>query len=83
MQTRKRPSIAQERLLILSAAVLCAIASFLFLTVLWALNVDMKSAEVLDSVYCDHVEQGIWPDYKGSYDEQCGVRGNNTNPASS
>lgn len=81
MKKQKARVSVQELALGLSVMVLCAIAAMLFLCVVWVLAADVESAIVLDSIYCENVEQGVWPDYKGIYAEQCGVRVAATDPA--
>lgn len=71
MKTGKFRVTLPEFLLGLCVLTLCAIAALLFLASLWVLRADVESAKVLDSIYCENVEQGVWPDYKGIYDTMC------------
>lgn len=71
MKNQKTRITAQDFLLWLSVVMLCTLATFLFLAVLWVMNADVESAMVSDRIYCENVEQGVWPDYKQAYQDMC------------
>ena len=56
-----------------SIAVYSTLAAIVTVLLLWiiASTMDYDEAQRAEIEYCQHVRDGLWPDYKGTYDKVC------------
>ncbi len=54
-------------------AVYSAMAAITTALVIWIAvsTMDYNDAQRAEIEYCQHVRDGLWPDYKGTYDKVC------------
>ena len=59
-----------------SIAVYSTLAAIVTALIIWIAvsTMDYNDAQRAEIEYCQHVSDGLWPDYKGIYDKVCGVR---------
>ena len=50
------------------------ILAIIIVMAIWitASTMDYGDAALAEAEYCRHVRDGLWPDYKGIYEEVCG-----------
>ena len=56
-----------------SIAVYSTLAAIVTALLLWliASTMDYDDAQRAEIEYCQHVRDGLWPDWKGTYDKAC------------
>lgn len=52
-------------------AIVCAVATIIILLLAAVGGQDYADAQRDAAVYCERVADGSWPDYKGTYKQEC------------